>query len=92
MVDVCDEAPDFSGIRDSRVEVREFLASGIFDIPICNEPLLPGISPLRLDHDPYDLSLCDRGPTFHRDFGVLDDTMFVSTGLAIPQNPMAHSC
>jgi hypothetical protein len=90
MVDVCDEAPDFSGIRDSRVEVREFLASGISDIPICDEPLLPGISPFRLDHGPYDLSLCDRGPTFHRDFGVLDDTMFVSVELAIPRTPMVY--
>jgi hypothetical protein len=91
MVDVCDEAPDFSGgfgIRE--FEVREFLASGIPDIPICDELLLPGISPYRLDHSPYDLSLCDRGPTFHRDFGVLDDTMFVSTKLAIPRNPMAY--
>jgi hypothetical protein len=79
-----------SGIGIREFEVREFLASGIPDIPICDELLLPGISPYRLDHSPYDLSLCDRGPTFHRDFGVLDDTMFVSTKLAIPRNPMAY--
>ena len=90
MVDVCDEAPNFSGIQDSRVEVREFLASGISDIPICDEPLLPGISPFRLDHGPYDLSFCDRGPTFHRDFGILDDTMFVSVELAIPRTLMVY--
>ena len=90
MVDVCDEAPAFSGIRNSRVEVREFLTSGISDIPICDEPLLPGISPFRLYHDPYDLSLCDRGPTFHRDIDVLDDTMFVFVELAIPRTPMAY--
>jgi hypothetical protein len=80
----------FSGIRDSRVEMCEFLASGIFDISICDEPLLPGISPFWLDHDPYDLSLCDRGPTFHQDFDVLDDTMFVSLELAIPRTPMVY--
>jgi hypothetical protein len=72
------------GIEIREFEVREFIASGILDIPICDELLLPGIIPYRLDHSPYDLSLCDRGPTFHRDFGVLDDTMFVSTKLAIP--------
>jgi hypothetical protein len=90
MAYVCDEAPDFSGIQNPRVEVHEFLASGISDIPICDEPLLLGISPFRLDHEPYDLSLCDRGPNFHRDFGILDDTMFVSTKFAIPRNPMAY--
>jgi hypothetical protein len=90
MVDVCDEAPDFLGIRDSRVEVREFLASETSDIPICDEPLLPGISPFRLDHGPYDLSLCDCGPNFHRDFGVLVDTMFVSVELVIPRTPMVY--
>ena len=70
-------------------EEREFLASGIPDISICDELLLPGISPYRLVHSPYDLSLCDCGPTFHRDFSVLDDTMFVFTKLAIPRNPLA---
>jgi hypothetical protein len=73
-----------SGIGICEFEVREFLASVIPDIPICDELLLSGIIPHRLDHSPYDLSLCDRGPTFHQDFGVLDDTMFVSTKLAIP--------
>jgi hypothetical protein len=55
-----------------------------------DELLLSGISPYQLDHSPYDLFLCDRGPIFHRDFGVFDDTMFVSTKLAIPRNPMAY--
>jgi hypothetical protein len=71
-------------------EVREFLASGIPDIPMCDELLLLGASPYRLNYSPYDPSLCDRGPTFHWVFGVLDDTMFVSTKLAIPRNLMAH--
>jgi hypothetical protein len=78
-------APDFSGIRDSRVEVREFLASGISDIPICDEPLLPGISPYRLDHDPYDLSLCDRGPTFHRISAFLTTRCLCPLNLRFPE-------
>ena len=76
------------GIRE--FGVHEFLASGNPDIPICDELLLSGIGPYRLVHSPYDLSLRDRGSTFHRDFGVPDDTLFVSTKLAIPRNPMAY--
>ena len=36
----------------SEFEEREFLASGIPDISICDELLLPGNSPYRLDHNP----------------------------------------
>jgi hypothetical protein len=46
-----------SGIEIREFEVREFLAYGIPDIPICDELLLLGISPYQLDHSPYDLSL-----------------------------------
>jgi hypothetical protein len=89
-MEVCDECFGISGIRDSRVWSVRVLASGIPDIPMCDELLLSGIGPYRLVHSPYDLSLRDRGSTFHRDFGVPDDTLFVSTKLAIPRNPMAY--
>jgi hypothetical protein len=72
--------------------MHELLASGISDIPMCDELLLLGASPYRLEHDPYDLSPCDRSQTPHRSFGVHDDTVFVSTGLAIFRLPMRLPC
>jgi hypothetical protein len=90
MVDVCDEAPDFSGIRDSRVEVREFLASGISDIPICDEPLLPGISPFRLDHDPYDLSCATVVQLSIGISAFLTTRCLCPLELVIPRTPMAY--
>ena len=81
---------DFWEFEIREFAVREFLAPGLSDIPMCNELLLLGISPYRLDYSPYDLSLCDRGSTYHRHFDVLDDTMFVSTKLTIPRNVMAY--
>jgi hypothetical protein len=82
-----------SGFWEFRIRefgMHEFLASGNADISICDELLLSGIGPYRLVHSPYDLSLRDRGSTFHWDFDVPDDTLFVSIKLAIPRNPIAY--
>ena len=73
-------------------EMREFLASGIFDISMCDELLLLGASPYRLKHDPYDLSPRDRSQTPHRSFGVHDDMVFVSMGLSTPRSLMRLPC
>jgi hypothetical protein len=51
-VDVCDEASGFRGFGIREFEEHEFLASGIPDISICDELLLPRNSPYWLDHNP----------------------------------------
>jgi hypothetical protein len=43
--------------------MHELLASGISDIPMCDELLLLGASPYRLKHDPNDLSPRDHSQT-----------------------------
>jgi hypothetical protein len=90
--EVCDDVLGFWGFGIREFEMRELLASGISDIPMGDELLLLGTSPYQLEHGPYDLSLCDRSQTLHRSFGVHDDTMFVSTRLAIFRLPMRLPC
>jgi hypothetical protein len=72
--------------------MHELLASGISDIPMCDELLLLGASPYRLKHDPNDLSPRDHSQTPHRSFGIRDDTVFVFTGLVTPRSPMRLPC
>jgi hypothetical protein len=61
--EVCDEVSGFWGFEIHEFEMHELLASRISDIPMCDELLLLGASPYRLEHGPYDLSLCDRSQT-----------------------------